>query len=88
MRESIHTVQERFIVKDKRNGKYKVKSIGFSSNMWTDDIEKAMLFRSTGAVKKGMYCYNINPDRRELGAKIVLPDWVEVIPVKINLTME
>ena len=87
MKESTRTVQEKFIVKDKRTGKYKIKSTGFSSNMWTDDIKKAMLFKTTGAVKRGMYCYNTNPDRRKIGAKIILPDWVEIIPVKINLTI-
>jgi len=82
------TSQERFIVKDTRNGKYRVKSIGFSSSKWTDDMNKAFLFKTAAAAKKGMYSYNINPERGRIGAKIILPDWVKIMPVKIELTIE
>jgi len=79
--------QEKFIVKDKRSGKYKIKSTGFSSNMWTDDINKAFMFKTSGAAKMSMYCYNVNPNRGRLRAKIILPDWAEIIPIKMEITI-
>lgn len=74
-----------YIIKDSRNKKYKVKSKGFTRTVWTENKTKAQLFRSIGAAKKGMYSYNINPERGKLGAKIILPDWVEIVPVTVNL---
>lgn len=73
-----------YIVQDTRNKKYKIKSRHFNANMWVDEKEKAQLFKTKGAIKNGMYCYSINPDSRKLGAKIILPDWVKIIPVTVQ----
>lgn len=75
-----------YYVLDKRNGKSKMKRRGFAPTKWTDDPSKRQLFRTTGAAIRGMYSYNINPERGKLGAKIVLPDWVEII--SLNLVEE
>ena len=75
----------RYVVRDKRNGKYKIKSTGFASTVWTANRRQAQQFKNKAAAKKGMYSYNINPDRAKLGAKIILPDWVEIIPVEMTL---
>lgn len=75
---------KRYVVKDKRNGMYKRKSVGFTDSGWTNDPDKATLFKTIGSVKTGMYSYNVNPDRGKIGAKIILPSWVEVIPVDLE----
>lgn len=75
----------RYIVEDIRNNTYKIKSTGFGSTQWTTDIEKAQMFANRGAAKKGLYSYNINPDRSKIGAKIILPEWAKIKPVTITL---
>ena len=82
---STKEIKDRYIVRDKRSGQFKIKSTGFASTMWTENIDKAQIFRTIGAAKIGMYSYSINPRRRSIGEKIILPDWVQFIPVSINV---
>ena len=74
-----------YIVKDTRNNGYKIKSKGFGSRVWTPAKEDAQLFRTKGAATISCYGYSINPERRKLKAKIILPDWIEIQPVEVNL---
>ena len=82
---NIMNEMQRYVVRDKRSGIYKVKTVGFTSTKWTKNRRKVQLFKNKGAAKKGMYSYNINPERGKIGAKIILPDWVEIVPVDMVL---
>jgi len=71
------------IVKDTRNNKYKQKAR--RGTEWTENKSKAQLFRTKGAATISCYGYSINPDRRKIGAKIILPDWIEIQPIEVLL---
>ena len=75
-----------YIVRDTRNNHFKIKgNRGWKEKNWTPFKEKAALFRTKGAATISCYCYSINPDRCKLGAKIILPDWISIEEVTINL---
>ena len=77
--------KEMYVVRDKRNGAFKVKTRGFRPTAWDRDVREAQTFETKGAAKISMYSYNINPDRGTIGAKIMLPDWVEITPIEVGL---
>ena len=74
-----------YIVKNIRNGGYKTKRTWFSNMLWTEQKEKAQLFRTKGAATISCYGYSTNPNRRKIGAKIILPDWIEIQPIEVLL---
>lgn len=76
-----------YIVIDSRNNSYKIVSKGFTSKLWTDNIQKAKLFRTKGAATISCYCYSINPNRGKLKAKIILPTWINIIEVFLKVRL-
>lgn len=74
-----------YIIKDKRCNKYKRKTHYWCDEKWIEQKDKAQLFRTKGAATISCYSYSINLDSCKIGAKIILPDWVEIIPVEVNL---
>lgn len=52
---------------------------------WTDDIQKMKLFKTRGAAVLSLYRFNISPYRYKMGAKIELPEWLQIVPIEVQL---
>lgn len=84
-----------FIVKNLKTGHYiKHKSGSFSSNLlaykngygsscWTSDINKAKVYKTKAGIKNSVGIWTRTPEGKSRG-KMVLPDWVQIIPIEIN----
>ena len=77
--------KEMYVVRDKRNGAFKIKTRGFRPMIWDRDVREAQIFKTKGAAKISMYSCSINPDRGTIRAKIMLPDWVEITAIELGL---
>lgn len=72
-----------YIVIDIRNNNYKCPA-NRNYEAWSDDIQKAKLFKTRGAATISCYSYSINPNRHKLKAKIILPSWINIIEITVN----
>lgn len=77
-----------YVVKDKRSGLYRSKKHQWGKDLWVK-FDKARNFNTKGgAVLSIGKEENINPMPYNAagGNKVILPDWIEIVPITFTLS--